>query len=137
MSVYNGGGLFSSYADGRRAGQQDAINYNNALNQHARDRLQNNFTAAMQPFWAQQIYDQTGIGMLNRLNTEDIYTLNQLAFPGQMAHSFMMGQAMPWLTFGNIQNQLAQQAMIQQMLYRNPSSFLALMRGANLPTGAN
>ena len=130
-------GGFSLLSDGYNKGLHDRIAENIETDRTTGAQLGNLYGIATFPDKVQQTWNDTDMSTLGLEQAKDMYTLNQLAYPGQMAHYFMMGQAMPWLTYGNIQNQLAQQAMIQQMMYRNPLSFLAMMKGANLPTGAN
>lgn len=126
-------GGFSLLVDGYSKGLHDRIAQNKETDDTITRQLGNLYGITTFPDRVQQVQNDTDLSTLNRLYSEDIYTLNQLAFPGQMARSFMMGEAMPWFTFGDLQNQFAQQAWI----YQNMPSFLAMMGGqGRMPSGA-
>lgn len=130
MSVNYGG--FSALIDGSRARLEDATKFNDAVDRTIHNQLGNLWTTIAIPEQYQQLTNTTDLSTLQRLQGEDNFFLGQLSLPGQMAYHYYMGQAMPYLSLGNIRNQLAQQALIGQYMY-NPS-FLGMM-GGMLPSG--
>lgn len=123
------GGL-SAFTAGYSQGQHDSIDFNNALNKHTHDLLNNNYLAAVQPLMYEQEDARAANATLGALYNADQYGLYRLGYPGQQALQAMGSWFAPQLGFNNYWLQLMQQGA----LMANPSSFLGMQ--ARMPSTA-